>query len=340
MKPSTICRFAGFVAATMIAASCTMKDQEAPPLTGPSEFGTSVNVSVSPDILPGNGASQSVVSVTVLDSAGQPLSNQQLRVEIRVDGQTVDFGTLSTKSIVSNTQGRATLTYTAPSVSGAESQVEIAVTPIGTSFGNSPTRTASIRLIPTGVVLPPSGWTPAFTFSPSTPLQGASVLFSVDRSTLPTSIPVTQFTWDFGDGGSGSGADVNHTFNGPGTFFVRLTGTDIAGRSSTTTVPVTVGQSTAPTPDFSFSPTNPMPNDDVRFNASASVAAPGRTIVSYAWDFGDGGTGSGIQATRRYTQPRTYNVTLTVTDDIGRKSVITKPVAVTVPDEDDGQPQN
>ena len=92
MNPSRICRFAGLVLATMIAASCTMKDQDAPPLTGPSEFGTSVNVSVSPDILTGNGASQSVVTVVVLDSAGQPLANQPMRVEIRVDGQTVDFG--------------------------------------------------------------------------------------------------------------------------------------------------------------------------------------------------------------------------------------------------------
>jgi PKD repeat protein len=58
--------------------------------------------------------------------------------------------------------------------------------------------------------------------------------------------------------------------------------------------------------------------------------------VSYAWDFGDGATGSGITATRRYTQARTYNVTLTVTDDIGRTSVITKSVEVAVPDDDDG----
>ena len=73
-----ICRLSGSRRA-VIAASCTMKDQEAPPLTGPSEFGTSVNVGVTPDVLQQDGASQSVVAVTVLDSAGQPLANVPLR---------------------------------------------------------------------------------------------------------------------------------------------------------------------------------------------------------------------------------------------------------------------
>ena len=81
---------------------------------------------------------------------------------------------------------------------------------------------------------------------------------------------------------------------------------------------------------------DPHPNDEVRFNASASTATAGRRIVSYVWDFGDGNTGTGVQVTRRYTQARSYNVTLTVKDDIGRTSVITKQVEVAVPDDDDG----
>ena len=46
------------VALAVLAASCTMKNQDAPPLTGPSEFGTSVTVAVSPDVLALDGAAE------------------------------------------------------------------------------------------------------------------------------------------------------------------------------------------------------------------------------------------------------------------------------------------
>jgi PKD repeat protein len=58
------------------------------------------------------------------------------------------------------------------------------------------------------------------------------------------------------------------------------------------------------------------------------------------WDFGDGAKGSGAQVTRRYTQERSYNVTLTVTDDIGRTSVITRTVDVAEPEDDGGESSN
>lgn len=307
------------VLAAAIAASCTMKKQEAPPLTGPAEFGTSVNISVTPDVLQQDGASQAVVTVAVRNANGQPLANQPLRAEILYNGIVADFGSLSAKSIVSGADGRATLVYTAPAnASGVESRIDIAVTPIGSSFGENVTRTATIRLVPTGVVVPPSGLTAAFTFSPQAPVQGQAVLFNGRTSTSPANNPIAQYTWNFGDGGSGSGSEATHVFSGPGTYFVRLTVTDAAGRSASTTQSVVVTQGTAPTAQFTFSPTDPTVNQVVHFNAAASTAAPGRRIVSYRWDYGDGSSDNGMQVAHVFTAARTYTVTLTVTDDIGR----------------------
>jgi PKD repeat protein len=49
----------------------------------------------------------------------------------------------------------------------------------------------------------------------------------------------------------------------------------------------------------------------VLFDASASTV-PQNTTVSYEWNFGDGNTGSGIDATHIYASSGTYRVTLTV----------------------------
>ena len=53
----------------------------------------------------------------------------------------------------------------------------------------------------------------------------------------------------------------------------------------------------------------------VVFDGSASTGP--NTLVSWAWTFGDGTTGSGIQVTHVYTAPGTYEATLVVADGLG-----------------------
>ena len=107
-------RFGAVVAAAVLAAGCTMKKQEAPSLTGPSELGTSITVGVSPDVLTQDGASQSFVSITARDANGQPLRNVSMQAQVYLQGTAVDFGTLSARSLVTDGNGRASLVYTAP----------------------------------------------------------------------------------------------------------------------------------------------------------------------------------------------------------------------------------
>ena len=82
-----------------------------------------------------------------------------------------------------------------------------------------------------------------------------------------------------------------------------------------------------PVADFVANPTNLQ----VSFDASASSAAGGSSISSYAWDFGDGASGSGTTASHTYATAGTYEVKLTVTDSNGLPGTSTKSVTVTAP---------
>ncbi|HUF30922.1 MAG TPA: PKD domain-containing protein, partial [Gemmatimonadaceae bacterium] len=63
------------------------------------------------------------------------------------------------------------------------------------------------------------------------------------------------------------------------------------------------------------------------FDGTGSSDSDG-TIASYAWDFGDGTTGSGATASHTYASGGTYSVVLTVTDDDGATGSQTQSVSV------------
>jgi PKD repeat protein len=68
----------------------------------------------------------------------------------------------------------------------------------------------------------------------------------------------------------------------------------------------------------------------VAFDGSAS-SDPDGSIASYAWDFGDGSTGSGVRPSHTYAAAGTYTARLTVTDNAGATGTTTRQVAVTAP---------
>ena len=71
-------------------------------------------------------------------------------------------------------------------------------------------------------------------------------------------------------------------------------------------------------------------NEVVTFDGSGSTDSDG-TIVSYAWDFGDTHTGSGVTTSHAYSAIGIYTVTLTVTDNDGLTGSDTAVITVKTP---------
>jgi PKD repeat protein len=336
-RASRFSRLAALAAAILAAASCTVSKTPAPPLQGPSELGLSLTITASPDVLSMDGASQSKITIEARDANGQLLPNLQLRAEIMANGQLVDFGSLSGKSVVTGSNGKATVTYTAPTgVAGsAIPSVNIVVSPAGTdtnagfgciTSGLCNGRFVGIRLVMPGVILGP-GPTPAFTVTPASPTAFSDALLDASTSVASAGTAIVNYAWNFGDGSSGSGVTATHRFPA-GSWLVTLTTTDNSGASASTSKQVTVGAGAAPTADFSFSPAAPSTNTQVNFNGGLSKAGAGHSIVRYDWAFGSGSPQSGITVSKTYDTAGTYNVTLTVTDEAGQTAITTKGVTV------------
>jgi PKD repeat protein len=324
------------IAALAVMSACTVKDIDQPALSGPSTLGTSITLSASSDTLIQDGASQASISIKAVDAQGNP-KNIPLRAEIRVDNVVQDFGRLNTKQPIAN---GAPLIYTAPpasSLAGGQvaQTVQIVVTPMdGSDFANEIPRSVDIRLVPQGVILPTNpNLAAAFTVSPASPqvLQTATFDASTTTNNGAACNSSCAYSWDFGDGTTGNGISLTHTYRTVGSFSATLTVTDARGAMSTLTRTVTVAPGTPPTVNFTFSPSPAFVDATVFFNATESVAAPGRTIVRYDWDFGKGTTGSGVTVSKSYDLPGTYTVTLKVTDDAGAVASTSKSVVVTAP---------
>lgn len=319
--------------AAMSTLACTMQGQDPPPLSGPSEFSTSLNIAVTPDILQQDGASQSVVSVTARGPNGAPVGGLPLRAEIYVGGTLADFGSLSSRNLVTGSDGRALLTYTSPvSLPFAVDSytiVDIGITPIGTDYDNAATRWGSLRLVPRGAIVPPANLQASFVVAPESPVDHQDVFFDASASQAPANNPIATYRWTFGDGDSGSGRTTTHDYSSPGTYVVRLTIADAYGRTAEATRTLNVSPGVLPTARFVISPTTPRINVQVNVNASASVPAPGGTIVSYDWDFGDGTPHEGgVQSAHTFTRAGTYTITLVVTDNAGRRGISSQTVTV------------
>jgi PKD repeat protein len=342
-------------AAALFLSACTVHDTPAPALTGPSELALSVSMAASPDTISQDGRSNSTITLTARDANQRALSGVTFRLDMIVDNQIGDYGTLSSRTATTGSDGRATVVYTAPvapppgSTAGSCSNtsgtvagrcVQITATSVGTGFTDSSTHAVVIHLTPVSVIIPPSSIPLAgFTVTPAAPSADTPAQFDASKScagndgngNCANNGTLVSYSWNFGDGGTASGVRASHTFSKEGTYAVTLTVMNDLGLQASTTQYVTVGAGAAPSPAFIFSPAAPSPGSSVFFDATLSKPGAGHSIVRYVWNWGDGTTPGDFNqptASHQYTAAGTYIVTLTEADDAGQTATVTGSVTV------------
>jgi len=126
----------------------------------------------------------------------------------------------------------------------------------------------------------------------------------------------TSWNWEFSNGTLSSVRNPVVTFSTPGTYSVRLVVQNSTGIAQTERIDyITVYPS--PTANFNASLTLACVPATIQFT-DASTTTTG-TIVSWEWDFGDGGTSTQQNPSHTYTNVGFYAVTLTVTSSTGCK---------------------
>jgi large repetitive protein len=170
------------------------------------------------------------------------------------------------------------------------------------------------------------------------PVANATVTCNVNvctfdgRGSTDENAATLAYSWNFGNGRTGSGAVPSVTYTSAGTFTATLTVKDEYGATGTTTSTVTIAE-----PPGNVAPTAVITTPTcvgLTCNLSGASSSDPNTgdSITYLWSFGDGTpTSTSSASSHAYAAAGTYTVSLTATDGWGRSSTTTRSITVTAP---------
>ncbi|WP_198315789.1 PKD domain-containing protein [Chitinophaga tropicalis] len=145
-----------------------------------------------------------------------------------------------------------------------------------------------------------------------------------DATVTYTGSGATSWAWNFGDGGTSTGQNPTHRYTAERAYNIFLTATNAQGCVDTHTVVYLVKM---PTLAFTGPLAGCVPMT-ATYRPSGVSADP---FVSFAWDFGDGGTSTQQVPTYTFTRAGTFIVRLTVTTRTGCTRTFQQTVRVGTP---------
>ncbi len=187
-----------------------------------------------------------------------------------------------------------------------------------------------------------TGPTASFTATPLTGASPLTVTFNASASVY-AGHAITYYSWDFGDGVTGTGITTSHTYSPTVTttyhVVLRIIASDNSEDTATKDITVTVSTpttpSTVPTASFTANPdSEQIGPHKFTFDPSASSAVSGHSLTTYVWNFGDQSsqtnTTDATVTHSFYTSQanQSFTVTLTVIDDAGKTDSYSRTVTV------------
>jgi PKD repeat protein len=171
---------------------------------------------------------------------------------------------------------------------------------------------ASVSITVTDNMIPTAG-----TDGPYTGNAGDLIAMTAAGSSDPEGGPLT-YSWDYGDNSPvGTDASVTYTYASDGIYNIELTVTDDQGQTAIANTIATIGQVTNPAPVIL--PVGPYMGTTLAPVSLSATATDDDGIASYVWDYGDGSaTEMGQTVSHQYQSVGTFNVKLTVTDNLGQ----------------------
>ncbi|MBC7080748.1 MAG: PKD domain-containing protein [Thermoplasmatales archaeon] len=167
-----------------------------------------------------------------------------------------------------------------------------------------------------------------FTWSPLSPFSLENITFDASSSNDLDGF-IVNYTWQFGDGNISYGINVTHRYADNGTYNVTLIIRDDDGDENSITKIINVSN-VPPIANFFFLDNVTILATVYFYSDMPNYASfdPDGQIVNYTWEFGDGNKSYDKNPTHKYKNKGVYRVTLTVTDNDGAKSSISKSITV------------
>ena len=167
-----------------------------------------------------------------------------------------------------------------------------------------------------------------FSATPTSGMAPLLVSFDASNSSDPDGDNL-EYSWNFGDGSSGTGLTIAHEFINPGSYEVELVVSDGSLTNSITQFIQVDAANNPPKADFTVSIQEGVAPLKVVFNAQSS-SDPEDDVLAFNWDFGNGQTGSGDGISNVYNNPGIYTATLWVsdgefTDEVSKEIVVRDP---------------
>lgn len=248
--------------AALAMGACGLEDHKTPELSGPSETGTSLRLTASPDVITADGFSTSLIQVQVYDQNGTPAPGRTVILALaNSSGQFADIGSLYSPTgsllrageatVVSGADGVATAIYTAPPRTDftADGSVTVQARPVGFDANGVTYRFVRIELKSAEPRLFAGTSTCGFAVEAPRNAVTCSVAAGTQSCTVKVGSQVlfqstaagVRFAWYWGDGsGSGDGLNENHVFRTVGTFTVTHVVTDSTGGQAACTADIDV----------------------------------------------------------------------------------------------------